>query len=379
MIAISVAKEKLQLMDKKKILILGNSHLVVFGFRGELVQRLIEDGHKVVVAFSNGPFGEGEVTSSQYGCKFVETKIERRKTNPFSDLKLISSYARLIRNERPDVVLGYTVKCDVYGGIACRWARTSFIPNITGVGKGLAEGGIIEKILILLYKVAIRKAKIVFFQNESDKQFFIDKNIKFGKYKVLPGSGVNLKKFIPLEYPESEKVIFTYFARVMKAKGIEQYLDAARVLKGKAEFHICGYCEEDYKNTMEKEQEAGTIIYHGLVSNVIDYEKKCHCVVLPSFHPEGISNVLLEAAACARPIITTNRPGCRETVDDGITGYLVRERDSQDLIEKMKQFISLPNHIRRVMGLNGRRKIEMEFDRQIVVDEYIREINREDT
>lgn len=369
-------EEEILQMDKKKVLILGNSHLVVFGFRGELIQRLIKDGYEVVVSFPNGPFGEGEETSKQYGCKFVETYIERRKTNPFSDLKLIKDYIKLIRNERPDVVLGYTVKCDVYGGIACRRTHSLFIPNITGIGKGLAEGGIVGKILIYLYKAGIKKAYIVFFQNESDKQFFVDKGIKFKRSKVLPGSGVNLDKFTPLEYPEKSTVIFTYIARIMKAKGIEQFLDAARALKGKAEFHICGYCEEDYKNVIEKEQKSGTIIYHGLVSNVTEYEKISHCIVLPTSHPEGVSNVLLEAVACARPIITTNRPGCRETVDDGITGYLIRERDSHDLIEKMEQFMNLSNSERKEMGLRGRRKIEKEFDRQIVVDEYIRELNK---
>lgn len=361
--------------NKKKVLILGNSYLVVFGFRGELIQRLIKDGYKIVVSFPNGPFGEGEETSKRYGCKFVEINIERRKTNPFSDLKLINDYIKLIRGERPDVVLGYTVKCNVYGGIACRRTHTPFIPNITGIGKGLAEGGIVQKILIQLYKVALKRAQIVFFQNKSDEQFFIDKGVKFNRSKVLPGSGVNLDKFIPLEYPEKAIVVFTYIARVMKAKGIEQFLDAARALKGKAEFHICGYCEENYKNIIEKEQAIGTIIYHGLVSNVRDYEKISHCIILPTFHPEGISNVLLEAAACARPIITTNRPGCKEIVDDGVTGYLIRERDSQDLIKNMEQFINLSNSERREMGIRGRIKVEKEFDRQIVVDEYIHELN----
>ena len=361
--------------DKKKILILGNSHLVVFGFRGELIERLISDGHEVVVSFPNGPFGEGEETSREYGCRFIETQIERRKTNPFSDLKLINDYVNIIKSEKPDVVLAYTVKCDTYGGIASRITHTPFIPNITGIGKGLAEGGLVEKILILLYKFALKRSTVVFFQNESDKQFFIDKGIKFNKCKVLPGSGVNLDKYVPLEYPESEPVIFTYIARVMKAKGIEQFLDAAKALKGKAEFHICGYCEEDYKDIIDKAQSEGTIIYHGLVNNILDYEKISHCIVLPTFHPEGVSNVLLEAAACARPIITTDRAGCRETVDDTKTGYLIKERDSEDLIKKMNQFLKLSIEERKSMGILGREKIEKEFDRQIVVNAYTKEIN----
>jgi len=230
-------------------------------------------------------------------------------------------------------------------------------------------------ILINLYKFAVKKAKIVFFQNEQDKQYFISKGIKFGDSKVLPGSGVNLQKFVPLEYPSSEPVVFTYIARVMKAKGIEQFLNAARYLKGKAEFHICGYCEEDYKDIIEEEQSKGTIIYHGLVDNIIEYEKISHCIVLPTFHPEGVSNVLLEAAACARPIITTDRPGCRETVENEVTGYLVKERSSRDLIKKMCKFLKISNLERKEMGLKGRSKIKNEFDRQIVVDEYLKILN----
>ena len=362
-------------MAKKKVLVLGNSHLVVFGFRGELIERLIQEGNEVVVSFPSGVFGEGEETSKKYGCKFIETPINRRATNPFEDLKLLFHYKKIIKIEKPDVVLAYTVKCDTYGGIACRMTHTPFIPNITGIGKALAEGGKLEKIIVMLYKIALKRAKIVFFQNEQDREFFVKRGIKFERSHVLPGSGVNLSKFQPLDYPDSFPVVFTYVARVMKAKGIEQFLDAARALKGKAEFHICGYCEEDYKEIMEEEQKAGTIIYHGLVNNIIDYERSSHCIVLPTFHPEGVSNVLLEAAALARPIITTNRAGCRETVDDGITGLLVQERNSQDLIEKMNIFLSMPGEKRGEMGLKGREKIEKEFDREIVVNAYIHEID----
>lgn len=360
---------------KKKILILGNSHLVVFGFRGELIRHLINEGYEVTVSFPNGVFGEGEETSRQYGCKFIETPINRRGVIPTEDLKLLLNYRRIIKDVKPDIVLAYTVKCDTYGGIACRITNIPFIPNITGIGKAMAEGGKLEKIAIALYKVALKKSRIVFFQNIQDREYFIRKGIRFGKSRILPGSGVNLQKYRPLEYPTAEPVVFTYVARIMKAKGIEQFLDAARALKGKAEFHICGYCEEDYKEIMKTEQAAGTIIYHGLVNNVIDYERNSHCIVLPTFHPEGVSNVLLEAAALARPIITTDRAGCREAVDDGINGYLVKERDSQDLVEKMNKFLSMTTDERRIMGLNGRRKMEKEFDRQIVVDAYMEEIN----
>lgn len=365
-------------MGKKKILVLGNSYLVVFGFRGELIERLIQDGYEVIVSFPNGVFGQGEETSKQYGCKFIETPINRRATIPTEDLKLLLRYVKIIKSEKPDIVLAYTVKCDTYGGIACGLTKTPFIPNITGIGKAMAEGGSLEKVAIMLYKLALKNAHVVFFQNEQDKEYFGEKGIDFKRSSILPGSGVNLQKFQPLEYPTTDPVIFTYVARVMKAKGIEQFLDAARYIKKKhqnTEFHICGYCEEDYKDIIEAEQKMGIVIYHGLVNSIIDYEKISHCVVLPTFHPEGVSNVLLEAAACARPIITTNRAGCREVVEPGVTGFLVRERDSQDLIEKMERLLSMPIEARKEMGLKGRAKMEKEFDRQMVVEAYRREID----
>ena len=297
---------------KRRILILGNSHLVVFKFRGELIERLVAENYDVTVCFPNGPFGEGKKTAKDYGCKFIENHIDRRGTNPISDLAIIKDYISIIKNIKPDVVLAFTVKPDIYGGIACRILGVPFIPNITGLGKGLDEGGIIQKITILLYKIAIKKAKCVYFQNEDDKAFFDNHGMKYKKGIVLPGSGVNISKFQPLSYPnENEPIRFIYVARVMKAKGIEQFFAAAHEIKKKyatTEFHICGYCEENYTEILNEKVKAGEIIYHGMVDDVKKYEKVCHAVVLPSFHPEGISNVLLEGAAIARPLITTDQP-----------------------------------------------------------------------
>ncbi len=363
---------------KKKILVLGNSHLVVFKFRGELISTLVEQGYDVWVCFPNGPFGEGEQTAKIYGCHFIENKMERRGTNPIKDLGLIKDYYSIIKRVDPDVVLAYTVKPDVYGGIVCAITKTPFIPNITGLGKGLDEKGIVQKLTIELYKKAVKKAKCVFFQNDSDRAFFDSNHIVYPKGVTLPGSGVNLKKFVPLPYPKEEEPIrFIYVARVMKAKGIEQFFEAAHEIKKSypdVEFHICGYCEEDYKAVIKEKALSGEVIYHGLVDDVKLYEEKCHCVVLPSFHPEGVSNVLLEGAACARPLITTDHAGCKETVTDGVTGYIVRQRDSNDLIDKMLRFINLSYDEKVQMGLAGRKKIEEEFDRKIVVDAYMKEI-----
>lgn len=365
---------------KKRILMLGNSHLVIFGFRGELIARLSEEGYDVVVSFPNGPFGNGEETSKMYGCKFVEIPMARRGVNPIQEMSLLLKYIRLIKEVNPDIVLAFTVKCDIYGGMACKRLGVPYIPNITGLGKALSKKGFMQSIATMLYRVAMRSAECICFQNSYDKEYFDRHKIQGKHYRVLPGSGVNLEKFIPLEYPTDDVVRYMYIARVMKAKGIEQFIEAAKIIKEKyplTEFHVCGYCEEEhYSDMIKAEEQKGVIIYHGLVHNIIDYEKKVHCVVLPSFHPEGVSNVLLEAAACARPIITTDRAGCRETVDDGITGFLVQEKDSKDLAEKMEKFLRLSFEEKREMGLRGRQKVEKEFDRQIVVDAYLQEIKK---
>ena len=363
----------------KKVLILGNSGLVVFGMRGELIQRLVKDGYDVVASFPDGFLGEGETLSKEFGCSYAEIAIDRRGTNVFRDAVLLKDYLKLLKDVKPDVVLTYTVKCSIYGGLACRLMKIPYIVNITGLGTGLAEGGFKQKLLVKLYQVAVKSADCVFFQNQSDRQFFIAHRIRYKKDGLLPGSGVNLEKYVPIPYPEEDKIVFTYIARVMKAKGIDEFLTAAKAIKQEypnAEFHICGFYEDDYKEIIENAEETGIVKYHGQVSDVRPYEAISHCIVLPTYHPEGISNVLLEAAACARPLITTNRHGCKEVVDDGVNGYLIRERDSQDLLEKMRKFMELPWEVRRDMGLAGRAKVEKEFDRQIVVQKYIEELQK---
>lgn len=362
----------------KRVLLLGNSGLVVFGMRGELIQRLVQDGYEVVTSFPDGFLGEGEALSKEYGCTYIGTAIDRRGTNVFRDAALLCSYLKLMKKVKPDMVLTYTVKCSIYGGIACRLLKIPYIVNITGLGKGLAEGGVKQKLLVMLYKTAVKSA-CVFFQNPSDRQFFIDGRIRCKKDDLLPGSGVNLEKYMPLPYPEDSGIVFTYIARVMKTKGIDEFLKAAETIRAEnsnVEFHICGYYEDDYKEIIEEAQQKGIIQYHGMVKDVRPYEGASHCIVLPTYHPEGVSNVLLEAAACARPIITTNRPGCADVVDDGVNGYLIRERDSQDLIQKMRRFMELPWEARRDMGLAGRKKVEKEFDRQIVVEKYMEYIRK---
>lgn len=360
-----------------RVLIFANNDIGLYKFRKELLERLISDGHDVYVSLPNGEFVQD---IQNVGCKYIETEISRHGTNPFHDLKLLKRYKSMLREVKPDIVFTYTIKPNVYGGIACASLRVPYVMNITGLGTAVENPSLLQVITVNLYRVAVRKAQTVFFQNKENEEFFSSKKLAVGKHKMLPGSGVNLSFYEPLEYPADGTIDFVFIARLMKEKGVNQYLEAAKVLHEKypqTRFHICGFCEQDYEAQINELHDKGVVIYHGLVKNMIEIYRQIHCTVHPTYYPEGLSNVLLESSACARPIITTNRSGCREVIEEGRNGFLVRECDSSDLIDKLEKFISLNWEQRREMGLAGRAKVEAEFDRQIVIQKYIAEMSRD--
>ena len=286
-----------------------------------------------------------------------------------------SQINKLLANLKPDCVLLYTIKPNIYGGILCQIKKIPYIINITGRGSGLNQGAL-RILLLRLYVLSMNKAERVLFQNCNDYQYFINAGYKTGTEVFIPGSGVNLEKFSVLPYPESACVNFLYTARVMKEKGIDEFIGAANALAndGNATFEICGDCEENYLDKLVDLNKKGIIKYNGRVSDVRPYIKKCSCVVIPTFYHEGVSNCLLEAAASGRPIITTNLPGSAETVENGVTGYLIKEKDINELVKSMRNLMNLSIEDRRKMGLAGRIKVEKEFDRRFVVDKYLDEI-----
>lgn len=358
-----------------KILIISNTTEGLYGFRKELIAKLAEDGEVTVLAGDDGCVPE----LKDLGCRFINTALERHGTNPVKELKLISYYMRLIRKIMPDIVLTYTIKPNVYGGIACSLLNVPYVANITGLGTAVENPGMLQKLTIPLYRLGLRNAQKVFFQNTSNRDFMLEHKMVRGEYDVLPGSGVNVSQYTPMEYPAGETTDFVFISRVMKEKGIEQYLDTAKTIKKKypnTRFHICGYCEDAYQEELDALNKAGTIVYHGRVKGMEKIYAFASCVIHPTFYPEGMSNVLLESCACARPIITTDRAGCREIVDDGVNGFVVRQRDSADLIEKVEKFLALSVEERKAMGLAGRRKVEREFDRNIVVNKYLDEVSK---
>ena len=358
-----------------RVLFLVNHDVVIYNFRLELVERLLAEGHQVIVS---SPYGERIEELKALGCEYHEISILRHGMNPIKEIALIRQYKKLIRLVSPDIVFAYTIKPNIYGAIACRAEKIPCIANITGLGTAVENGGIVQAITIGLYKYAFTKIQKVFFQNTENRQFFIDHRIAEKKHDLLPGSGVNLQRFVPLEYPSLDKTEFAFISRIMREKGIEQYLEAAEYIGKKypnTVFHVCGFCEQAYENRLRELHNRGVIVYHGMLRNIKPLLCNIHCTIHPTYYPEGVSNVLLESSACARPIITTNRSGCREVIDDGVNGFVVKEKDSADLIEKIEKFLQLSYEQKKEMGLRGREKVEREFDRNIVVEKYMKEIS----
>lgn len=358
-----------------KILILTNNFGGLHSFRKEVVQALKDAGHQI---FISAPFDVKTHFFEEMGCELIDTKFNRKGMNPLKDLGLMLYYRKLVKHIKPDVVLSYTIKPNLYGGMACALTSVPQIANITGLGSAVETPGWLQKLTIILYKIGLRKTKTVFFQNESNMVFCEKHSMVRGQIKLLPGSGVNLQHHTQQPYPPKDDPIrFIFISRLLREKGIEEYLAAAEEIKSKypnTEFHILGDCEENYQGRVDDLMSKGVIIYHGSQPDVRPFIGKSWCTIHPSFYPEGMSNVLLESCAAGRPVITTNRPGCGEIVDDFRTGYIVKPQDASDLVRMIERFIALPYSQKRLMGENARRKVEEEFDRQIVVDAYLNEI-----
>ena len=361
-------------MGKKIILVLSNSDSGLIQFRKELLQSLTEDYN----VFCSVPDEDHYIDQlEELGCSCIITDFKRRGTNPLKELKLLHTYLNQIRQVRPHIVLTYTIKPTVYGGIACQITKTPYLSNITGLGTTIENGGILSIISLFLYKKGLRKASCVFFQNSSNREFFTDNRIVKGKTRLIPGSGVNTDAHTYEPYPEDADCFrFLFVGRVMKDKGIDELFQALSqmILEDKHVFlDIVGNCDDDYSEQLEELEQQGFIKYHGHQKDMHRFYTKAHCVVLPSYH-EGMANVMLEAASTGRPVITCNIPGCQETFDDGMTGYGCEPRSVESLKAAMDKMYSTVWERRRSMGLAGRNKIEKEFDRNIVIQSYCEEI-----
>lgn len=366
--------------DMKRILILSNSSGGLYNFRKELIEELIYDGFEVYIST---PKGNKIDLLQEIGGKYIETSIDRRGMNPVSDIKLMLDYRQTIKDVNPDIVITYTIKPNIYGSIACRLAQKPYLNNVTGLGSAFIKPGPLSSVLIIMYRIAFKKSRMVFFQNTDNLEYMLGKRTVFGPHRLIPGSGVNLDRFKYTPYPEeSDIIVFNFVGRIMKDKGIDEYLAAARAIKPKypaTRFNIIGSVESSqsyYEKIIAEHEKEGSIKYLGYQKRIEPFLIDSHCIIHPSRGGEGMSNVLLETAATGRCLIASDIPGCREIIDQGENGYLFKAGEANELIGMIEKFLNLSYQEKAEMGKRSRHKAEREFDRRTVVDSYLEEINK---
>lgn len=358
-----------------RILIIANSDIGLYRFRRELIEELIRSKNEVYIA---APEGEYHNDIATLGCKYMLTPLERRGMNPVKDLGLFLRYYRLFKMIRPDYVLTYTIKPNIYGGIACRFCRIPYAINITGLGTAFQKSGMIRSLVIHMYKTAGKRAHTIFFENKGNYEVFLQERlVRNEQAYVLNGAGVNLDYYRYLPYSENGVIHFLFVGRIMKEKGVEELFKAAKRIKeiygNKVIFDIVGFFEEAYKEIIEQMNQKGIIHFWGYQQDIRPFYEKASCLVLPSYH-EGMSNVLLEAGASGRALITSNIHGCMEAVEDGKNGYLCEVKDVDSLFTAMNKFIKLKEDERCKMGRESRKRMEYMFDKKKIVSQTIEKI-----
>ncbi len=358
----------------KKVLILANGTSTLL-FREELLAELVHQGYELYISTTKDDKNE---YFKSMGATIIETEIDRRGVNPIKDLKLLLFYRKLLKQIRPDVVLSFTIKPNIYGGWCCGRAKIPFFPTITGLGTSANTKKWLKIITIMLYRQGLKKAIKVFCQNTTNRDFF-QKNRIIGENIVLvPGSGVNLDRYSLQEYPEDDGTVrFLFVGRIMKEKGVDELLEAAKRLQTKYTqlvIDMVGGCDAEYQGHWNTENLPSSLHYQGKTDKVVSFHQSHHAAILPTYH-EGMANALLEAAACGRPVLASKIHGCLETFEEGISGIGFNVKDVDDLCRAIEDFIRLPYKEKKQMGLNGRQKMEKEFDRKKVVAAYMSEIN----
>ena len=360
-----------------KVLILANHYNTLRIFRRELIKKLHNDGHEVIISIPKCDDDNKNILES-YGTKVVFTEFERRGTNPIKDLSLLREYKKLIKNEKPDKVISYTIKCNIYGALACKKYKTDHYSNVTGLGSAFQSKSLMRMLVSFLYRISLKHSKRVFFENTGNRDTLVnDKIVKQELTFVLPGAGVNLSEFSPSPYPpKQEPLRFLFVGRIMREKGVDEYFDAIKRLKSdhpEIQFDFIGWYEDNYEETVSSMVSENLLNFYGFQADVKPFIAKAHCVVLPSWH-EGMSNTLLESASMCRPLIASDIHGCKEAIVDGKTGFLSKVRDSDSLYEQLLKFINLSYEEKAEMGVNGRSFMEEKFDKDLVVETTLKEI-----
>jgi glycosyltransferase involved in cell wall biosynthesis len=364
------------------VIIAANSSWNIANFRGGLIRGLKQAGYEpVAVAPPDSP---GDARLAELGIEKIDLHIDRSGTNPFTDLRLLREYRAILKRLKPFAFLGFTIKPDIYGSMAASGLGIPAIPNVTGLGTAFVRDGPLQLIVTWLYRRAFAKVPVVFFQNPDDRQLFIFRRIvEVERTRVLPGSGVDLDHFKPTP-PTDGPIVFLLISRLLRDKGVLEYVEAARSLRptlANARFQLLGPIDKGNRTSIGRADldrwiEEGVIDYLGSADDVRPYIAAASVVVLPSYYREGVPRSLLEAAAMARPLITTQVPGCREILDDGVNGYVCNVRDPQSLAAVMKKFADLPPEARAEMGAASRRKVQQGFSEQIVVRAYVDALDR---
>ncbi len=360
------------------IAITSNTSWYLYNFRKNTILSLLNSGYRVIAI---APYDEYSNRLSDLGCEFIHVDIDQGGTNPVKDIKTFIKLFRIYLKLRPSVVLNFTPKNNIYSTLSAKLCKAKVINNIAGLGMVFINESITAKLARFLYRVSQRKADKIFFQNEDDRKLFLDN--KLADVSVtdrLPGSGVDLTRFTLQPADDDGVIRFLLIARMLYDKGIGLYVEAARTLKAKygdgVEFQLLGFVGVNNPSAVtEAEMQAwvdeGIVNYLGVSDSVEEDIEKVDCMVLPSFYREGVPKSLLEAGAMGKPIVTTDNVGCRETVDDGVNGYLCELRSTESLTAKLELMIQMTHEQRLEMGCQSRLKIEREFDEQIVINKYL--------
>jgi glycosyltransferase involved in cell wall biosynthesis len=364
-------------MINNKVVITNNSSKYIFLFKRNLILSLIENGFSVTVISPHDEYAERII---ELGAAYYPIVMDTNGLNPFKDIMLLIDLFKLYKDIKPNTNLTFTIKPNIYGTIVSGFLGIKTINNVTGLGSVFLEKGVVQFIVKCLYKFAFRYSTNVMFQNSEDKAVFIDqKMVSFQKAVLIPGSGVDINRFKPIEVDCSNKLIFLMIGRVLADKGVREYVEAAMLVKNQyaeVEFWLLGGCDSDNSSSislrMVKDWEEKVIIrYLGEVEDVREFIAQSDVVVLPSYR-EGMPRVLLEALAMGKPIIGSDVPGCRDIVIDGVNGYFCKVKDALDLSKQMEKMIKHNDMDRKTMGRIGRNQVISKFDERIVLDTYIR-------
>lgn len=359
-----------------KVLVSVNAAWNIWNFRRPLVEALLADGHKVTIL---APKDDAVPKLEALGCSVRHLEMNVKGINPLQDSKLLLRLRQHFRDLQPDVILSFTIKNNIFGAIAAKSAKILFVPNVTGLGTAFLSGGVMERVAVTLYKTAFRKLPVVFFQNEDDRTLFLERGlVTESQARCLPGSGIDLDRFAVAAYPpEDGAPVFLMIARLLRDKGVLEYVDAARRVKARharTRFQLLGATDALNRSAIDREtvqgwEQEGAIEYLGTVEDVRPMIEAAQCVVLPSYR-EGAPRTLIEAAAMARPLIATDVPGCRAVVEHGKTGFLCEVRSGESLAAACEALIALPLEERAALGRAGRVKMEREYGQSIVVEAY---------